>query len=147
MTELQVCRVCIVEKLTTDFYVYSGTKRRKICKECYKISNKEHYKNNKKKRYEQSKEWKRNNVEKDKDYKRKYNYGMSYGLYEKIKSKQNGKCAICDKAPKDSLVVDHQHRKRNIRGLLCRKCNIALGLFNEDITIIKNAIKYLRRFI
>ena len=30
------------------------------------------------------------------------------------------------------------------RGLLCRNCNLAIGMFKDDIDILNNAIKYLK---
>jgi hypothetical protein len=65
---------------------------------------------------------------------------------------QGNVCAICKK-PESSvdhrtkkiryLAVDHDHGTMQIRGLLCSRCNTAVGLFNEDIEVMKNAIKYV----
>lgn len=61
-------------------------------------------------------------------------------------------CAICFKpetvlskktlSPK-ALAVDHCHKTGKVRGLLCIRCNSALGLFKEDKCNLENAIKYL----
>ncbi len=50
-------------------------------------------------------------------------------------------CAICGNV--DKLCIDHCHKKMIIRGVLCQKCNSAIGLLNEDIDIIQKAIVYL----
>lgn len=62
---------------------------------------------------------------------------------------QNTKsCNICSKtieANGKSLAVDHCHSSGKFRGILCTNCNLALGLFNDDVEIMKKAIKYLEK--
>lgn len=56
-------------------------------------------------------------------------------------SRQRGGCAICRE--KKRLCVDHCHVSKKVRGLLCRECNIALGLLNDSVARLKRAVKYL----
>ena len=42
------------------------------------------------------------------------------------------------------LAEDHCHNTGIYRGRLCQRCNTALGLFGDDIEILKSAIKYLK---
>ena len=35
------------------------------------------------------------------------------------------------------------HDTLKVRGLLCRSCNLALGMFKDDVNILNNAIQYL----
>lgn len=65
--------------------------------------------------------------------------------YHQIFNKQNGVCLICGKASNKLLAVDHDHLTGKIRGLLCSKCNIGLGCFNDDITLLQMAISYLTK--
>jgi hypothetical protein len=59
--------------------------------------------------------------------------------------KENGeKCYICGKDY--NLSIDHNHTTGKIRGILCRKCNSAIGLFNEDVNSLSKAIEYLNRY-
>ncbi len=51
------------------------------------------------------------------------------------------KCAMCGASEK--LHVDHCHANGRVRGVLCRKCNIAIGLLNEDRERMARAIQYL----
>lgn len=81
-----------------------------------------------------------------------YKYRMSNDEYIKIYNNQNGKCAICRKTEnairkgrKVPLSVDHSHDTGIIRGLLCTNCNIGLGMFNDDVKLMKGAIKYLSK--
>lgn len=54
-----------------------------------------------------------------------------------------GKCEICGKPPIRWLVVDHCHTTNRVRGILCEKCNQALGLFHDNIDVIRAAANYL----
>lgn len=66
-----------------------------------------------------------------------------FGLYRKTK----GKCSICGVPENEcsrSLHIDHCHKTNKIRGLLCSRCNSGIGLFLEDVGILKNAIKYIK---
>lgn len=78
----------------------------------------------------------------------KREYGMSLKDYNKLFIKQKEVCAICKvkKLPRyqKNLHVDHCHKTKKIRGLLCWKCNSAIGLFNDNISILLAAIKYLK---
>ena len=40
--------------------------------------------------------------------------------------------------------IDHNHKTGVIRGVLCRNCNSALGLFQDDTEILEKAIRYLK---
>lgn len=65
-----------------------------------------------------------------------------------IRDDQAGMCAICgDDLSKETkeVMVDHCHKTNRIRGLLCRRCNIGLGFFEDDIDRLKEAINYLER--
>lgn len=56
---------------------------------------------------------------------------------------QHGRCAICRKSSKRRLHMDHDHKTKLVRGLLCGKCNKGLGLFNDTIDLLNRAIQYL----
>ncbi len=58
---------------------------------------------------------------------------------------QGGGCAICGGLNNDGrgLHVDHNHNGGEVRGLLCYKCNLLLGLCNEDLTLLQKAVIYL----
>jgi hypothetical protein len=62
--------------------------------------------------------------------------------YVATKEKQGLKCEICHKTPK-RLCVDHDHENGRFRGLLCSKCNSAIGLLGEDTRAIERALWYL----
>jgi hypothetical protein len=68
-------------------------------------------------------------------------YGIELECYEDLLAKQQLKCAMCSKRSK-SLVVDHDHITGKVRGLLCVRCNLRLGLF-EDKTFMTLCQNYL----
>lgn len=73
-------------------------------------------------------------------------HGITVADYDFLLQKQNGRCAICqsDKTggPKH-FTVDHDHKTGEIRGLLCRPCNMGLGLFNDSFGNLMAAADYL----
>lgn len=79
------------------------------------------------------------------DYDWQYRYGLSPEQYLDKYIGQNGKCKICGREPAEGeyLQVDHDHETREVRGLLCSRCNKAIGFFEEDLDIITQALKYL----
>lgn len=69
-------------------------------------------------------------------------------LLEKSKDK-NGivRCQICftDNPGKNGWTVDHNHKNGIIRGILCRYCNLLLGDVKDNINILKEAVRYLKK--
>lgn len=70
-------------------------------------------------------------------------YGIDKFKYEVMLLQQDGKCAICKRAPDRRLGVDHCHKSGKIRQLLCNTCNAGLGNFHDDIELLKLATQYL----
>lgn len=77
----------------------------------------------------------------------KREYGMTVLQYHALYESQGGKCAICGYSPDDGerLVVDHCHDMGYVRGLLCAKCNSAIGMFDDDPDKAESASVYLRK--
>ena len=73
-------------------------------------------------------------------------YRLTVEHFETMKASQNGLCAICGEPPNEGykhLCVDHCHNTGVVRGLLCQKCNKALGGFNDNPALLQTAIEYL----
>lgn len=75
----------------------------------------------------------------------KNKYGVGREWYESIFSIQKGLCAICHQPSSDRLCADHDHSTGKMRGLLCQKCNAAIGHFKDSQSIIRSAIDYLNK--
>lgn len=71
-------------------------------------------------------------------------YGITAAEYSAIVANQGGGCAIC-RAPRRGrrLVVDHDHTTGRVRGVLCSRCNSAIGLLEDNFTRAKAAADYL----
>jgi hypothetical protein len=79
------------------------------------------------------------------------NYGLDKVTYLKLLKKHNYRCSICGTTEskqinRNCLNIDHHHTTNVIRGFLCGSCNRALGLFQDNIQILKNAMKYLKKY-
>ncbi len=71
-------------------------------------------------------------------------HNISLDDYDKLLIQQEGKCKICSKKFNEKVPqVDHNHKTNLIRGLLCKKCNLMLGLAADSISILSSAIHYL----
>jgi len=81
----------------------------------------------------------------------KMKYGISIEEYERLLRLQDGRCALCRKHEVRRLrgniarlSVDHCHVTGKVRGLLCSKCNTAIGLFEDSKELLQKAIEYLK---
>ena len=130
---MKACRRCKQEKPKTDFANHrsSKDKRYPLCKICAA---------------EATGQWRRDNPEREKANKLRRDHGMTLNEYDELYNSQGGRCAICDTDTplgRGRFHVDHDHVTGRIRGLLCTKCNVFLGLSNDSIVILNAAIKYL----
>lgn len=166
---MQVCPDCKIKKERTEFHKckdrWNGLSYR--CKRCDSIAGKIKYKKNKEKIILNSKTWANNNPEKRKEItgrwyennkeqakkstrnsRLKSEYGITEEQFEEMLKSQNSCCKICGSTESNvsthnKLVVDHNHETSKVRGLLCNKCNLGLGRFNDDIELLRKAVKYL----
>ena len=95
----------------------------------------------------------------------KHRYGITEEQYDQMLLEQKHSCKISGQKPDKHqtepdkrqtkpdkwrtqpdkpLYVDHCHQTKAIRGLLCHKCNIALGHMNDDPEQLERAANYLR---
>lgn len=98
---------------------------------------------------ENNKKWQKDNPEKTRrnainQYLKK-TYGITKTDYLAMVARQNGVCAICKKPPKNGpLEIDHCHSTGRVRGLLCHRCNWALGILEDSEELLASALEYLR---
>lgn len=70
-------------------------------------------------------------------------YGLTLDQHAAMLRAQDGRCAICLTKPSVDLCIDHDHATGRVRGLLCGRCNKALGGFKDDQDALLRALKYL----
>lgn len=68
---------------------------------------------------------------------------FSWSELKDRRESHSGLCDICGRVEKP-LHVDHCHATGAFRGLLCHKCNSALGLMRDDPVLLETAARYLR---
>lgn len=140
----QICSKCKESKFIEKFGLISSSKTRKsICKECYAKYASTWRKAHKEKHNENQSKYRKSAEGKNALYLRRY--GITIKDYEELLEKQNFSCRIC-KQPVSSirrLDVDHDHKTGHVRGLLCNKCNQAIGLFQDNPKLLIEATDYL----
>ena len=112
----------------------------------YRIDHKEQYRN-------YSRQWYQRNKKKVAAIRRKHKIEIKYGItleeYDRMYNQQDGKCAICHTHQKKlirRLSVDHNHLDNKIRGLLCDKCNVGIGFFDDNTKLLQKAINYINKY-
>lgn len=75
----------------------------------------------------------------------KKRYGISLEEYEAYRLTFSEFCGICGKPEKQNrrLSLDHDHKTKRIRGLLCHNCNVAIGLLQESPELFRKALEYI----
>ena len=160
------CRICLETKPLSEFYKANGTVDgvRGECKPCNLAEKRAKTALNPQPNRDRVRAWALANPEKvkervarmtgserkklvDRKSYLKRTYGLTIEQYEEMYEAQGGVCYICKKPrPEDrTLHVDHDHATGEIRGLLCFRCNNALGDFDDDYELLQNAADYLDR--
>lgn len=75
-------------------------------------------------------------------------YGLTRAAYEGMLEAQKYLCAVCEKPlpPGKGRAVDHCHATQQVRGVLCAKCNLGIGMFGDDPGVLKRAADYLSKY-
>lgn len=82
---------------------------------------------------------------------KKHRYGMSREQFFRFFAESGSRCAICrrplrwrgERYAKDVGHVDHDHATKRVRGLLCPRCNLGLGHFDDSSERLFAAAVYL----
>jgi hypothetical protein len=132
---MKKCSKCKTEKQLSEFYNSKSGEQGKhhYCKACHSILAKNTYNHEKSSKKQVFKK-----------------YGLTLEDVEKMFLLQDKKCKICQVQYEKTLThgglyVDHCHVSGKVRGLLCRDCNMMLGLCKDKTEILHNAIVYLNK--
>lgn len=79
---------------------------------------------------------------------RQYMYGISPEQYDRMLEEQNYLCALCgcELTPDTVPSIDHCHKINEMRGIVCRKCNLMIGLAEDNPKILYLGMKYLNQY-
>ena len=164
---MKVCKKCGLSKPLEDFYRAAGMRdgRRNDCKVCDLAAKRQRYLADPQAAIARVKRWQQANPDRVNVYHRarraepatkkaersgylKRKYGITVEQYDELLASQGGRCAICRREPRPdiSLHLDHDHESGQLRGILCFRCNNALGDFDDDPTLLQAALGYLRSY-
>lgn len=76
----------------------------------------------------------------------RHKYGITLVVTEVLLAAQGGRCPICQR--EINLTdgdIDHDHKTKAVRGILCQTCNRGLGQFKDNAEWLDEATCYIRR--
>lgn len=131
---MRVCTKCKIEKQESEFHKRSRGKNglNPECKSCRKI-----YADTRNSTIEMKKHHRKVAL--------KRRYGITSDEYDNKLKAQAYACAICGTDKPGGIGrfhIDHSHETGNVRGLLCNKCNLFLGIIENEVFLLKT-LKYL----
>ena len=142
----RVCKTCGRELEITFFQTYGPKKRRRhSCKECRAVQTRV------RKEYE-SPEHRERRLAQMREGNLRRNFGITSEELADMIEIREGLCDICGK-PETRIIdgklkplcVDHSHTTGKVRGLLCSKCNVGLGMFGDNSDVLVKALHYLTK--
>jgi len=152
----RICRVCGKEKEGKYFYSGQGN----TCKKCNNDRTRKARAANpiKYRATRAAREATPERGKKRRETRLRRRYKLSPARIVMMLVEQDFRCKICDvpitypgaeSEPQThpdatEAVVDHSHEDGHVRGLLCSACNVALGLFLDNLRIIKAAYHYIK---
>ena len=120
---MQPCRICGESKPLSEFHFRKDNgKHRTDCKSCRNVH----------------------------EAARRYN--ITVEDVQNLVAECSNRCMICDTPAEEvvhasfstnPLVIDHNHRTGQVRGLLCPTCNAGLGHFKDTPQLLVKAASYL----
>lgn len=155
----KTCSTCFVEKGVAEF------NKQKVrpdgldikCKTCSREFHAKRYKDPeiRRKLLENATRWRERNPDADADKTLRRKYGITLAQYNELFKLQGGVCALCKKSEttrrnkkregRERLAVDHCHDTGRIRGLLCFKCNTAIGSLGDTEEDARKVVEYFSR--
>ena len=154
---MKICSVCKIEKSIAEFTKDSRKKDglRIFCKTChcalmkmYRLRKPEQYKAYRDAHKEQQRflqrRWCKAHPDQVKAKTLRRKYGMLLQDFKALQVLQQQRCAVC--GCKHPLVVDHCHKTKRVRALLCGQCNRALGLLYEDPRRVRALLRYIQKY-
>jgi len=155
----KTCSTCFVEKPVAEFSKQSVRPDglNVTCKLCLKARHDIRYKDPVKRQRirDAGARWRKRNPDADAEKRLKRVFGITLAEYNELFEAQGGVCALCKKSEstkrmkkgegRERLAVDHCHDTGRVRGLLCFKCNTAIGALGDTEEAAQNVVDYLKK--
>jgi hypothetical protein len=109
------------------------------CKDCKNAYSRNYNNVNKDALKNLHKEWAERNKSKIRLSQIKYNYNLTEEEYEALPKA----CEVCGNT--ENLCIDHDHITGKVRGVLCSRCNSALGLLGDSKEVILKLASYIEK--
>ena len=140
-TAIKVCTMCGEERPLSSFRSRGGDQSHLLKSRCNTCLYNEH------------RRWTEENQHRVQDYREKDTWtlakrcarrGITPEQLVQTFERQECSCAICrTKISLADSAIDHNHATGEFRGVLCRQCNRALGMFKDNADILRSAAAYL----
>ena len=142
---------CTRGHLMADTRVLYGVKQSPACSACRHLHRETWGLNNPEREAELRHESRMKNAPHQRAKNIRLKYGLSVETFNELFEAQGERCAICGtssfgtRAGKVlSAFIDHDHISGNVRGLLCRTCNVGIGAFGDSPELLLEAAAYLK---
>lgn len=147
---VKICSRCKLELSASFFYPEKrqADGLRRYCKDCSNSACRKYRLQNK----DKCLAYREKNKEARRESRLLKRYGIDTELYNTMLIEQDYKCKICKNkeirtdyrtGEVSRLAVDHCHKTGKVRGLLCNKCNVMLGLVDDSISYLTDLILYV----
>ncbi len=149
VSETKRCSKCREELPLNKFHKNRAQKYgvEHYCKECKSQYSKKRYREDWDRTIQRDREYRKKNWGKLRQYRLKTAYGITPEQHKQMYLGQDGRCAICeDLVPYGKIHTDHNHETGKVRALLCRRCNMGIGMFGDTLEGALKVVEYLRRF-
>jgi len=142
---MKTCSTCKESKSEEHFsWKVKDKVRSSICKECHKEYRKAHYLANRQKYIDKARSW-----EAGQGGTLALRYKLTSEQLDALFAKHDGNCWICQSRP--ATDVDHDHAccpgqyscGKCVRGVLCRSCNRAIGMLQDNPEVLDRALHYV----
>jgi hypothetical protein len=129
----KTCTKCGEQKPEDQFFWRSPGQRGAYCKVCRAAQQREAY---------------ARDPDRWAGYNRAARYGLTPEQFDQMVADQKGCCRLCGDEPTGErhtgiLYIDHDHETGKVRGLVCHRCNLALGHFRDDPALMRRAADYV----
>jgi hypothetical protein len=139
---MKSCTVCKISKPHSEFYRNKHMANRALnqCKRCVQSAIRA------RRRVVRNDPalWSQAQLSKRRRYERRV-YGVTKDVWYEMFGSE---CAICAvdvlTLPVNQRCFDHCHTSGRVRGILCHRCNSAMGKFEDDPALLERAAQFLR---